>query len=150
LRSERLGRQLRGYLDPRYRGIFRHIPNLVHLDAVLARQRGLQLIRQRRRLGIATRKRPHKPRKLRLRQRWGKVDAGNSRGNQQLGKTSFAGGRSERNAIQQNLVPRRTEQHSPAAALIQGFAQLFPGDLKLRSRPRVPELIQARELQQNV
>jgi hypothetical protein len=68
LRPQRFRRQLRRHLDPRHRRIFRHVANLIHLDAGFPRQRALQLLRQRRRLGIPARKRAHKSRELRLRQ----------------------------------------------------------------------------------
>jgi hypothetical protein len=77
-RSEHLLRQLRRHLDSRHRGIFGHVANLIHSDAGFARQRGFQLFRQRRRLGISARKSAHKSRELRLGHGGGKVNAGNS------------------------------------------------------------------------
>jgi len=47
VRAQHLLRQLRRHLDPRHGRIFRHVPNLIHLDAGFSRQRGLQLLRQR-------------------------------------------------------------------------------------------------------
>jgi hypothetical protein len=43
VRAQHFLRQLRRHLDSRHRRIFRHVPNLVHLDAGFSRQRGLQL-----------------------------------------------------------------------------------------------------------
>jgi hypothetical protein len=68
LRTQHFLRQLRRDLDARHGRIFRHVANLIHLDAGFSRQRGLQLFRQRRRLRISARERAYKPRKLRLRQ----------------------------------------------------------------------------------
>jgi hypothetical protein len=66
LRSQRLRRQLRGNFNSRHRRIFRHVANFIYLDARLARQRGFQLFRERRRLGISARERAHESRELRL------------------------------------------------------------------------------------
>jgi hypothetical protein len=44
LRAQRFGRQLRRHLDSRHRRIFRHVANLIHLDARVATQRGLKLL----------------------------------------------------------------------------------------------------------
>jgi hypothetical protein len=68
LRSEYFRSQVGGYLDSCHRGIFLHVANFIYLDARLPRQRGFQLLRQRRRLGISARKRAHESRELRLRQ----------------------------------------------------------------------------------
>jgi hypothetical protein len=70
VRTQHLLRQLRRYLDPRHGRIFRHVPNLIHLDAGFSCQSGLQLLRQRRRLRIPARERAHESRELRLRQCW--------------------------------------------------------------------------------
>jgi hypothetical protein len=67
LRSQRLGRQLRGDFDARHRRIFSHVANFIHLNACVPGQRGLQLFRQGRGLGISARKRAHESRELRLR-----------------------------------------------------------------------------------
>src|SRR6266849_3762537 len=56
----------------------------------------------------------------------------------------------ERYAVEQNLSPRRAEQNAAPAAFVQSAAQFLPGGLELRSGAHVPELIQAREFQQNI
>src|SRR6267154_2108244 len=78
------------------------------------------------------------------------MDARNSRGSQQLCKTSFARGRSERNSVQQDLRSRGAEKHAAAAAVIQRVAQFFPRRFKLLRGLRVPKLVQTREFPQNV
>ncbi len=78
------------------------------------------------------------------------MNAGDSRGNQHLRETSFAGRRSQRHSIQQDLRSRRTQKHTAAAAVVQRVAQFFPRCFELCRRPHVPEFIQPRELQQNV
>jgi hypothetical protein len=60
-------RQLRRHLDPRHRRIFRHVADLIDLDAGLSRQRGFQLFGKRRRLCISAGESTHKSRELRLR-----------------------------------------------------------------------------------
>jgi hypothetical protein len=70
--------QLRGNLDSRHRPVFCHEPDFVDLDAWIARQRRLQLLGQRTRLCIPTRKGAHKTRKLGLCQIHREVNAGNA------------------------------------------------------------------------
>jgi hypothetical protein len=70
VRAQHFLRQLRRHLDSRHGRIFRHVANLIHLDAGFSRKRGLQLFRQRRRLRIPARKSAHKSRELRLCQCW--------------------------------------------------------------------------------
>jgi hypothetical protein len=90
LRSQRLRRQLRRHFDSRHGRIFRHVANFIYPDACLARERGFQLFRQRRRLGVPARKRAHESRELCLRQPRRKVNARDAGRNQQLRETSFA------------------------------------------------------------
>ena len=78
------------------------------------------------------------------------MDAGNSGRREGLRKTFFASRRAERHAIQQNLMPRSAEQQTAATAFIERSAQLFPSGFKLRGRTRMPKLIKAGKLQQNV
>jgi hypothetical protein len=78
LRAQHFLCQLRRHLDPGHGRIFRHVADFIHLDAGLSCQRGLQLFRQRRRLGIPARERAHESRKLRLRQCRRKVNAGDA------------------------------------------------------------------------
>jgi len=99
-RAEHLLRKLGRHLDPRDRRIFRHVANFIHLDACVSGQGGFQLFGKRRRLGVSAGEGAHKSRELRLRKRGGKMDARDSRGSQQLRKTSFAGSRSQRHTIQ--------------------------------------------------
>jgi hypothetical protein len=89
-RTQCLGRQLRRHLNSRHRTVFRHKPYLVDADAGVSGQRRLQLFRQLVRLGIPARKRAHKSRKLWLGQVFCEVNAGDSRGDQQLRKTPLA------------------------------------------------------------
>jgi len=78
------------------------------------------------------------------------MDARDSRRSQHLRKAAFARRRSKRNAVQQNLSARSTQQHAAAAAGIQGAAQLFPGRFKLLRSLHVSKLVKTREFQQNV
>jgi hypothetical protein len=70
VRTQHFLRQLRRHLDSRHGRIFRHVANLIYLDAGFSRQRGLQLLGQRGRLRVPARERAHKSRELRLRQCW--------------------------------------------------------------------------------
>jgi hypothetical protein len=145
--AEGFGGELRRYFDSRYGRVFRHITNLIDLDAGFTGERRLQLFRQRGRLGIAAWKGAHKPRELWLGQRWREVDAGDSRAHQHLGEAFFACGCAERHTIQQNLIPGSSEQKAASAALIERTSELFPRSLKLRRRPHVAKLIEACELE---
>jgi hypothetical protein len=75
------------------------------------------------------------------------VNAGNSRAGQQLRETFFTGGSAEWHTIQQNLIPRSSEQEPASAALIERTTELFPRSFKLRRRPHMPKFIEACELQ---
>src|SRR5207247_7493356 len=88
--------------------------------------------------------------KLRLRGGRTEVNAGNSRGDQQLRETPLACGCSERHTIEQNLIPRRAQQQSTAATLVQCGAQFLPGGIELMRCPHMPKLVQPRKLEQNV
>jgi len=77
-RAEYLLRKLRGNLDACHRSVFRNIADFIHLDAGVSRQRGFQLFRERRRLGISAGEGAHKSRELRLRGRWRKMNARDS------------------------------------------------------------------------
>jgi hypothetical protein len=150
LRTQRFRGQLRRHFDSRHRRIFRHVANLVHLDARFASQRRLQLFRKRGWLRVSAWKRAHKPRKLRLRQSWRKVNARDSRRRQQLREASFSRRRAHRHAVQQNLVPRSAQQHPAPAAVLQCLPQLLPRRVELRRGLRVAKFVQPRILQQNV
>jgi hypothetical protein len=91
-RSEYFLRQLRRHLDARHRRIFRDVANFIDLNARLSRQRGFQLFRKRRRLGVSAGEGAHKSRELRLRGRWRKMNASDSRGNQKLREAALARG----------------------------------------------------------
>jgi hypothetical protein len=101
---------LRGHLDARYGRIFRHVANLVDLDAGFTGERGFQLFRERGRLCVAARKAANKSGKLWLRQIRREVNAGDAGACQQLRETFFTGGCAERDAVQQNLIPRGSKQ----------------------------------------
>jgi hypothetical protein len=75
------------------------------------------------------------------------MNARDTRSRQELRETSFAGCCAQRNAVEQDLITRRSEQQAAAAAFVQSTTQFFPGGLKLRSRAHVPELIEARKFQ---
>jgi hypothetical protein len=81
-RPENLLRKLRRYLNARYRRILSDVADFVHLDARVSRQRGFQLFRERRRLGISAGEGAHKSRELRLGEQWRKMDAGDPRSSQ--------------------------------------------------------------------
>src|SRR5262249_4498809 len=95
-------------------------------------------------------KSPHKTSELRLAEIASEVDACDTRSGQQLSKTFFGSGSSKRYTIQQNLLPRGSQQQSCFAALVERGAQLFPGNLKLRTGANVAELVEPRVFQQNV
>jgi hypothetical protein len=78
------------------------------------------------------------------------VNAGDAGRSQQLRKAAFARCGAQRHAIQQNLRAGRAKQHTASAAFIQRTAQLFPCGFKLRSGTHVAELVEARELEQNI
>jgi len=147
LRAESFGSELRGHLDASHGGIFRDVTNLVDLNAGFTGERGFQLFRERGWLGVAAGKAPHEAGKLRLREIWREMNAGNSRACQQLREAFFTGGRAERHTVQQNLAPRSAEQEPAAAALIERTTELFPRSFKLRRRPHVTKFIEPRELQ---
>jgi hypothetical protein len=149
-RSQHLLGKLRRHLDPRHGRIFRHVANFIHLDAGVSRQRGFQLFGKRRRLGVSAGEGAHKSRELRLRECGRKMNTRDSRGSQKVREASFAGSRSQRHAVQQNLRARRSQKHTTAAAVIQRAAQFFPRRFKLLHRLRVPKFVQTREFQQNV
>jgi len=150
LRPEHLCRQLRGNLDACHGRIFRHVADLIDLDAGLSRQRGFQLFGERRSFRVSARERAHKSRELRLRECRSKVNAGDPRRSQKLREASFSRRRTQRHAIQQDLRSRSAQQHTAAAAVIQRPAQFFPRGFELLRRLRVAELVQPRELQKNV
>jgi len=81
-RPEYLLRKLRRHLDARYRSIFRDVADFIYLDARISRQRGFQLFREGRRLGVSAGEGAHKSRELRLRESRGKMNARDSRGGQ--------------------------------------------------------------------
>src|SRR2546426_200064 len=150
LRPEHFCRQLCGNLDACHRRIFRHVADLIDLDAGLSRQRGFQLFGERRSFRVSARERAHKSRKLRLCECRSKVNAGDPRRSQKLREASFSRRRTQRHAIQQDLRSRSAQQHTAAAAVIQRPAQFFPRSFELLRRLRVAELVQPRELQKNV
>jgi len=117
--AQRLCRQLRRHLDSGHGAVFRNKSNLVDLDARLSRQRRFQLVRQLAGFCVSARKRAHKTRKLRLRQMFRKVNAGDSGRGQQLCKTPLACGRSQRHAVQQDLSSRSAQQHAGFATFLQ-------------------------------
>jgi hypothetical protein len=63
-----------------------------------------------------------------------------------LGKTFFARGGAERDAIQQDLIPGGPKQQAASGALIERTSELLPRGLKLRRRSHVAKLIEPREL----
>jgi hypothetical protein len=104
LGAECLRGKLRGHLDPSHGRIFRHVANLVDLDAGLTGERGLQLFRERGGLCVAARKTAHKAGKLWLRQIRREMDAGNTGACEQLRETFFTRGCAEGHAVQQDLI----------------------------------------------
>jgi hypothetical protein len=90
LRSERFGGQLCGHFDPCHRRVFRHVTDLVHLNTGITTQSCLELLSQCGGLRVSARKCAHESRKLRLGQPCGKVNAGDTRGGQQLRKAFFS------------------------------------------------------------
>jgi hypothetical protein len=142
--------QVGGGFYSRDRGIFGDVTNLVHLDAGFSRKGGLQLIRKGSWFCIAAGKGADEAGELRLSQRGRKVNAGNTGSDQQLRKTFFAAGCSERHAIEQDLIAGSAEQKARTSAFVQRAAQFLPRSFKLGGGAHMPELIKAGELQQNV
>ena len=149
-RAEHLLRELRRHLDSRHGRIFRYVADLIHLDAGVATQRGLELLGKGRRLRISAWESAHESRELRLRHCGRKVNAGNTRRSQQMREASFARRRPQRHAVQQNLRPRSAQQHTAPAAVLQRVAQFFPRGFKLLRSLCVAKLIQPRKFQKNV
>jgi hypothetical protein len=101
---------LRGHLDPRHGRIFRDVANLVDLDARFTGERGFQLFGERGRFGVAAGKTAYEAGKLRLRQIGREVNAGDTGACQQLRKTFFTSRRAEWHTVEQNLIPRGSQQ----------------------------------------
>jgi hypothetical protein len=148
--AQHLCGQLRGDFDSRHGSVFRHVPDLIDLDAGLPGQRGLQLFSQLARLVVSTRECAHEPREIALRGVWGKMNAGNSGTRQKLRETFLRRRRAQRHAVQHDLISGGSQQQACVSALIQREAQFFPRRLKLRRRAHVSEFVQARKFQQNV
>jgi hypothetical protein len=146
LSAESLGGELRGDLNSRDGRIFRDIPNFVDLDTRFTGERGFQLLREGGRFCVAAGKCAHEARELWLGESGGKMDAGDPGARQQLREAFFTGGGAERHAVQQNLVPRRTEQKASAGAFIKRTSEFFPRSLKLRRCPHVAKFIEACKL----
>jgi hypothetical protein len=147
LSAESFGRELRGDFDSRYGGILRNVANLIDLDARFTCERGFQLFGEGGGFCVAAGECAHKARELWLGESRRKVDAGNPGACQQLSEAFFTGGGAERHTIQQNLVPRRTEQQAAADTLIERTSEFFPRSLKLRRRPHVAKFIEACKLE---
>jgi len=147
LGAEGLRGELRSHLDTCHGRIFRNIANLIDLDARFTGERGFQLLRERGGLCVAAGKTSYEPRKLRLRQIWREVNAGNTGTRQQLREAFFTSGCAERYAIQQDLIPRSTQQKSASAALIERTSEFFPRSFKLRRRSHMAKFIEPCELE---
>src|SRR5882672_2984504 len=150
LRSKHFRSQLRRDFCASYGRIFSDIANLVDLDAVVSSERGLQLFSKRSRLRVASGKCTHESRELLLCETRRKVNTRDAGGGKQLRETALCGGGAQRHTVQQNLLTRSAEQKTAVGALIESRTQLFPCCFKLRSGPYVTELVQTRELKQNV
>jgi hypothetical protein len=148
--AQNFGRQLRRNLDARNRSVFCDESNFIDLDGRFSGQRGLQLLRQRTRLGVSAGKRANEPGELSLLEIGREVNTGDPGGCQQLRKTAFARCGTQRHAVQQNLVAGSSQQKSGVPALIEGLPQFLPGGLKLSRGSHVSKFVQARKLQQNV
>jgi hypothetical protein len=142
--------ELRRYFNSRHRRIFRDVSNLIDFDRRVAGKCGLQLFGERGRLGVAAWEGAHKARKLRLGEWGSKVNAGNSGSGQQLRKAAFARSGAQRHTVQQNLRSGGSQKHTASAAIIERVAKFSPRGFKLLRRLHVSELVQTRELQQNV
>jgi len=70
--------KLRRNLNARYRGIFRHITDLVDLDTGISRERGFQLFGKGRWLGVSAGEGAHKSRELGLGEGGRKMNARDS------------------------------------------------------------------------
>jgi bifunctional pyridoxal-dependent enzyme with beta-cystathionase and maltose regulon repressor activities len=101
---------LRGHLDPRHGRIFSDVADLVDLDARFAGERRLQLFCERGRFGVAAWKTAYEAGKLWLRQIGREVNAGNTGTCQQLRETFFTSGCAEWHTVEQNLIPRGSQQ----------------------------------------
>jgi hypothetical protein len=150
LRAQHFRRQLRRNFYSRHRTVFRHESNFIDANARVAGHRRFQLFGKRTWLGISAREGARKSRELRLGKIWCEVNTRDTGTSQKLRETFFRRRRSQRHSVQQNLVSRGAQQESRIAAFLQRGVQLFPRGFELRHRPHVPELVQARKLQQNV
>jgi hypothetical protein len=101
--------QVRGGFYAGDRGILGNIANLIHLDAGFTRKSGLKLVGKGRRFGVATGKSANETGELWLRERWRKVDAGDTGSDQQLREILFPGGGPEWDTIEQNLISGSAE-----------------------------------------
>jgi hypothetical protein len=110
LSAESLRSKLRGHLDPRHGRILRDVANLVDLDTRFARERGFQLFGERGRFGVAAGKTAYEAGKLWLCQIGREVNAGNTGACQKLRKTFFSSGCAEWHTVEQNLIPRGSQQ----------------------------------------
>jgi hypothetical protein len=78
------------------------------------------------------------------------VNAGDPRGGQQMREALLSCGRPHGNAVEQDLVSGRAQQHAAPAAVLQRLPQFLPSRVKLRRGLGMTKLIQPRELQENV
>jgi hypothetical protein len=101
--------QVRGGFYTGDRGILGNITNLIHLDASFACKSTFKLVRKGRWFCVATGKSANETSELWLRERWRKVDAGDTGGDQQLREVFFAGGGPEWDTIEQNLISGSAE-----------------------------------------
>jgi hypothetical protein len=148
--AQHFGSQLRRHLDPGHRAIFGHISDFVNLDAGLAGKRGFQLLGQGTGFRVTARKCANESRKISLCSVWREVNAGDSRRCQQLREALLRRRRSQRHAVQNDLVAGSAQQQSRVSTLIQRRTQFLPSGFKLCHSAHVPKLVQTCELQQNV
>ena len=154
VRAQRLRGHLHRGLHAGHCRILAHEPHFIHADSGIAFEGCAQLLGQRARRGWRAAgpggKRADEPRQAGLRALRREHDAGDSRAGNQPRKTLFRRRGFQRYAVQVELVAVRSQQQASSTLSVQHGTQFVPRNFKLRRGARVAELIQPRELQQNI
>ncbi|HVN10160.1 MAG TPA: hypothetical protein VMV61_14380 [Patescibacteria group bacterium] len=154
VRAQRFRRHLHSGLHARHRRVLANEPHFVYADSGITFERSTELLGQ----GSHRGSRPactggkcaNESRQSGLGALRGEHDAGNPRAREKPREALFRSRRFQRHTVQVQLVAVRAQQQAPSALSLQHGAKLVPCDFELCRRPRVPELVQSRELQQNI
>jgi hypothetical protein len=154
VRAQSLRCHLHGGFHAGHHRIFAHEPYFVHANAGISFERRAQLFGQRScRAGRTSRSRwecADEARQRGLGTLRGEHDAGDPRAGYEPSEALLRCRGFQRHAVQVELVAVRSEQQAASALSLQDGAQFIPCDFELRRRARMAELIQPRELQQNI